>query len=75
MPLPSLPQMYPNPQTQAVGTKSVVRGGGRVETQTSLCLILIPQGPLDLEKLRRIWTENKNGERCIENISEVEWNI
>lgn len=40
MPLLSLPQMYPNPQTQAVGTKSVVRGGGRVETQTSLYLIL-----------------------------------
>lgn len=43
-----------------------------METQTSLYLLLIPQGPLDLEKLRRIWTENKNNEGCIENISEVE---
>lgn len=39
MPLLSLPQMYPNPQTQAVGTKSVVREWGQ-ETQNSLYLIL-----------------------------------
>ena len=37
--------------------------------------VLIPQGPLDLEKLWRIWTENKNDEGCIENISEVAWRI